>query len=244
MPARWLLQYSGLSPSEVELTHLHAVISGYFDDGAAGHPHDDGSAIPHRQSRRKPYAVSAPFEVGDGFGVEIGTMTVKAATRLMERCRPGAARFGRRHAVAAHPQPLAHLEWDDLADHSGETAWRVDFHTPASFTAGQHTSPLPTPSALLRGPALCWAEYGPPGAAPQPQAQAIRLSDIDGRSDVLRIGRKTYSGFVGAARYECDEPEHAASTGQLLRLAEFCGVGAGTPRGLGVVRVTPSSRRH
>lgn len=243
MPTRWLLQYHGIAPADIELTHLHAVISSYFDDDAPGHP-ASGAAISHHQPQRKPYAVSAPFAIDGGVGIEIGTLATVASTRLLQRCVPGMTRFGRHFAQAVAPQAIAQQEWSHLGQALTGSAWTIEFQTPTSFTAGRHTTPLPTPSAILSGVRTAWKVWGPSGIDIAAPDRILRVSDIEGSTHVLKIGRKIYAGFVGSARYECDEPEQAAAVARLLALAEFCGVGAGTTRGLGVIRATTALGRH
>lgn len=230
MPARWVIRLSGPEPRDVNLAHLHAVVSTWLD--ATDEEHSYGV---------KPYSVSAPRSEGDLLAVEIGTLTDDAESRLLSQLRPGSGvRFGRHRAVVvAAPEPVSGSPWSHLAALIDARAWVVRFATPTSFRQGRRTSPWPAPPALIRGLALKWERWSGiplPALAPH-DVEQVWVTDVDGASHVLRIGPSVFSGFVGRVRYQCDDARVAAEVGPLFALAPFAGVGSATTKGLGTVRL-------
>lgn len=237
MPSRWLVEFTKLDPTSVELAHVHAAISRWFDATEGEHVFD-----------LKPYSLSPLRPYGSGCAVEVGALTDDAAQRLRRAAAPGVrVRFGGQTvAVTRAPTPMAHATWEDLAVQTTQRAWVLRFETPASFRQGGRTSPWPAPSSVLRGLALRWERFGGldhPPLTPRAVA-AVWVSDLDGASEVVPIGRGErrvhFSGFVGRIRYECDDDDAAALVGPLLALAPYAGTGSATSKGLGVTRLEPT----
>lgn len=237
MPSRWLVPLTPVDLHRMELAHVHAAISGWFDTTS-----DDHTA------ELKPYSISPVRRLGRGCGIEIGLLTAQAEGRLRRTAVPGAeVRFGRQFAtVSAPPVLLLDQDWDDLAELTTDRAWTIRFETPASFRQGERTSPWPAPESLLRGLGQRWERWsGLPSRDLSPWVtRSIWVSDLDGASDVVALGRHDrrvhYSGFVGRIRYQCDDGDAAAEVGPLFALADFAGVGAATAKGLGVARLEPT----
>lgn len=237
MPSRWLVPLVDVDVDRVELTHVHAAISSWFDDTTVAHNAD-----------LKPYSISPLRRLGRGCGVEIGLLTDDAEWRLRRSAVPGMeVRFGRQFTtVAGEPLLLRREQWADLADRTADRAWTVRFDTPASFRQGGRTSPWPAPAALLRGLGQRWERWSglsPRDVSPQ-VTNAVWVTDLEGASDVVALGRGErqvhYSGFVGRIRYQCDDDDAAAAVGPLFALADFTGVGSATAKGLGVARLEPT----
>lgn len=240
MPERWSVYLAGPRADKIELTHLHAALTHWFDHRP---PTEDDSRAPCLDShneKTKDYSLSAPALTDDGIEVEIGTLTDTAAGSLAHHAVPGSRlRLGRAvFVVQAPPSLAASATWDQLADATGSRAWQVRFDSPASFMRGQHSSPLPTPEAVLAGLATRWRRWAPPTNFTPDDAAArrVRVTDLSGGSTVVTVGHRHFGGFVGTVRYETDI-DAAAAVGPLFALAPYSGVGAGTTKGLGVTRI-------
>ncbi|NCD18595.1 MAG: CRISPR system precrRNA processing endoribonuclease RAMP protein Cas6 [Actinobacteria bacterium] len=237
MPSRWVVPLDRVDVSRVELVHLHAAISGWLDGAAVAHDAD-----------LKPYSISPVRRLGRGCAVEVGLLDAESEWYFRVHAVPGTElRFGRQFTtVTAPPVLLLDRGWEELANFTTDRAWTVHFETPASFRQGERTSPWPAPESLLRGLGQRWARWSGLGARDlSPQVtRAIWVSDLDGASDVVVLGRGDrrvhYSGFVGRVRYQCDDADAAAEVGPLFALADFAGVGAATTKGLGVTRLEPT----
>ena len=243
MPERWVVRLAGRGAEQVELAHLHAALSHWFDhrpaEGAAPGT-DTHTAV------EKDYSVSAPtlMTLG-GLSVTVGTLTGSAAVALLRHATPGQlVRLGSASLRITEPPELeSHRTWAELASDTGARAWTLDFQSPTSFLRGQRTSPLPTPEVVLRGLMVDWrtwadaTSYTPPEHTPS----GVIVTEIDGTTERLQVGHRWYRGFVGRVRFSADETS-APLVAPLFALAPFTGVGAGTRKGLGTVRLVETSR--
>lgn len=244
MPSRWWVPIQGIDPTRVALEQVHGAVSAWFDHSDAEHRTDT-----------KPYSVSplsadpADREHHPGpqppLGIEIGVLTLEAHRRLMAATTQGMPiRLGSQFGSVGRPHLIQWDDWVTLAEPTGASQWELEFVTPTTFRTRDRSSPLPTPSTVLRRPAEVWSLWSgmPPRRLPRECAEAVWVSDIDGRSHALTLGRLRVSGFVGWLTLRCDEPEIAALIDPLLRLAAYSGVGSGTTKGLGVTRVAAITR--
>jgi CRISPR-associated endoribonuclease Cas6 len=244
MPSRWWVPIQGIDPTRVVLEQVHGAVSAWFDHSDAEHRTDT-----------KPYSVS-PLSAehadrGDdlglppSLGIEIGVLTLEAHGRLMAATTQDMPiRLGSQFGSVGRPHPIQWDDWATLAEPTGVSEWELEFVTPTTFRTRDRSSPLPTPSTVLRRPAEVWSLWSgmPPRRLPRECAEAVWVSDIDGRSHALTLGRLRVSGFVGRLTLRCDEPEIATLIDPLLRLAAYSGVGSGTTKGLGVTRVATIAR--
>lgn len=245
MPSRWWVSIPGLKPEYVRLHHIHGAVSGWFDRSPVEHSATD-----------KPYAVSPLSRSGDGeTGVEIGTLTGEAATRLLEGAQPGrAVRIGNQHRTIGGIHVLQEDTWPALMAYDGATRWRLELVTPATFRSGDRASPLPQLETILGGLARSWDKWSHPHTDPPVVAPgAAWVTDLDLRSELvtLQVRRRSQGtpvplhlpGVLGTLDIRCDHPVSAAAVSSLVRLATYTGVGSMTRKGLGVARVTRLGRR-
>lgn len=237
MPSRWWVPVMHPRPESVRLEHVHAAISRWFDLEQGEH-----SAI------AKPYALSplghSPFD--ETLGLEVGVLSDQALERLTGTDRPRSIRLGHEHCPVGQPSRLLDENWETLAEPSGRTSWELELLTPATFRRGDRSSPLPIPSTVLRGLAQSWDAYSPIARTDLTAAQrdAVWVSDLDGRSERVKVSGTQLSGFVGRVRFRIDDRSIADAVDPLFRLAPFAGVGSARAKGLGVARLTPEGTRR
>lgn len=246
VPSRWWVPIQGIDPSRVALWQVHGAVSTWFDHSDAEH-----------RSDIKPYSVSPlsadraarkhDSNLQHSLGIEIGVLTLEAHQRLMAETTPDKPiRLGSQFGSVGQPHLIQWDDWVTLAEPTGASQWELEFVTPTTFRTRDRSSPLPTPSTVLRRPSESWSRWSglQPRRLPRECAEAVWVSDIDGRSHALDLGRLKVSGFVGRVTLRCDQPEIAALIDPLLRLAAYSGVGSGTTKGLGVTRVAATTRRR
>lgn len=203
----------------------HAVVSRWLDDNHKRNP--------------KPYAVSPPRGGAAQTVIEVRLLDDALAARLGVRAQRGTAVFldPHRFRVAAGPHLVEATRWEDLTAWSGARAWTVRFVTPTTVRSGDRSSPWLAPESVLRGLADRWRVLHPPTGpvATVRHGASVWVSDVDGHSEALTVGKRVVSGFVGAIRYVCDgADEDARRVEALLRFARYAGVGSHTAFGLGV----------
>ena len=246
MPSRWWVPIPGLDPHFVRLEHLHAAVTRWFDSSAGEH-HANG----------KPYAVS-PLRPGDagGVGVEIGILTDHAHHCFSKATAPGSSiRLGSQTRPLGRPQLMHNDTWAELGAVSNVREWELEFVTPTTFRAGDRASPLPHLPTILTGLAQSWqlwADDDTPGPDAGSVARAAWVSDLDLRSEVLRlpipsrdggqVRMVTVSGCVGSLTIRISDPNLLTAAASLVRLAAYTGIGSMTRRGLGQVRVRAGRR--
>jgi CRISPR-associated endoribonuclease Cas6 len=229
MPSRWELALPGVDGSRLQVEWLHAVVSSWFDQGAAEHA-----------ARFKGYAVSPPRPVEGGAAFEIGVLDDALVPRLLTAAAPGTPiRLGSRTLrLPRGPLQTAATTWPGLAVSAATRSWVLRFVTPVTFRRGNRFSPWPDPPAVLGGLRARWSAFAPkelPPVALDLSADPVWVTDVAGANEVIRVDQRIVSGFVGRVRWECDADDATASTvNSLLRLAGYGGVGAHTTRGFGV----------
>lgn len=237
MIGRWVLHLRGPADAEIELAHLHAAVSTWFD---ARPSTTDPDADAHND-RVKDWSLSAPRREGNLRVVEVGTLTQSARVTLQAHATPGARlRLGSAtfHLADEPSQVFELTSWDSLQQASTVTTWKVDFLTPTTFTRGSDSSPLPSPERLIRSLARCWDAWGPGIEILDAtrSARGILVLDVEGRTVHLTVGHRHLAGFVGTITYRVP-PESTALLSPLFALAPYAGIGAATVKGLGTVRV-------
>jgi CRISPR-associated endoribonuclease Cas6 len=245
MPSRWWVPLPDVRPEFVKLNHIHAAVSGWFD--RTEDEHRDGL---------KPYALSPLSRERGSVGLEIGTLSDEATRRLHEATAPGTQiRLGNQIRDLRGAQLLHTDSWENLAAHTGDECWTLEFLTPTTFRSGDRASPLPHAATILRSLARAWDNYSPlPRQRPDLSWTSVWVSDLDLRSEVVEIVTQaratgarlpvTVSGSLGVLTLRCDDRETAAAAGPLLALAAYAGVGSMTRKGLGVTRVHIGTSRE
>lgn len=238
-PTLWRVSLNFPASTKPTLAGTHGMACQWLDSDAT-----------HRD-QVKSWSVSWPERRAGGFDLEVRTFGCGAANRLLARARAGASvRLGQQFgAVARDPVATVATPWSEFARSTSTSAWDIEFVSPTTFRRGNVFHPLPTPRTILTGLRMSWSALSPLPLDGELGIDDVWVSDIAGRSIVIpapqRTGaertstRLTISGFVGNIRLIAPEPSSTA-VGQLLRWAEFTGVGAWTTKGLGTVRVQPA----
>lgn len=244
MPVRYWVPLMGLrDPAALE--HLHAVVSRWLDrDDVIG-----GEAKAHN-APVKPYSMSPCTRRNGVWGVEVGTLTDRAADALVEGAvTAGTVRLGGVVTEVGEPQALTRATWMDLAQGSNARRWRMDLLSPTLFRStvrapdgkrrDERVSPLPTVPVVLRAPSAAWERYGPSPAisvSVEEHAQ-VWVSDVDLETETVVLNGRRYAGAVGSVEYRCSDPGVGGRVDSLFALAPFSGVGSFTGKGFGVVEV-------
>jgi hypothetical protein len=126
--------------------------------------------------------------------------------------------------------------WAEPRDGASWTGARLRMVTPLSFRRMGIQYPLPDPEALFGSLQRRWALW--PDLNPWRRCQIVRFR-LD--SAAARFNRYVIVGAVGSMELGFRDlaPSERTLAVTLLKLAEFSGVGYGTTKGLGVLRVTP-----
>lgn len=222
----------------VRPSHLHAVIARAFDHTAAEH-----------RAKSKPYALGqvsiAPGQVRAEVNVLDDTLSQRFIEWLVE-FGATAGRFGA-NPIALDPdggvQLVATDTYEDLAfSATPATRWTFEFLTPTTFRQGRYASqPLPVANSVFGGLRHRWELFGGTGRLDlNLDTLDITAEDFD-ISTVANVSvrDRPVRAFVGVVTYACFRPpeESAHSVDLLARFAEYCGVGAYTPFGMGCVRL-------
>lgn len=235
MPSRWWLPLQGTQPERVRLEHLHAAVSRWFDQTVEQHA-----------AGAKPYAISplARDTGSSGIGFEVATLTVGAEERFLERVAPPATvRLGVQQAILGQARLTSVESWSSLATPSGARSWKLEFVTPVTFRRGNRSSPLPVAGSVLRGLLHNWNSWSgmPVRNVTRQETDEIWVSDINGRSESIRVSEVRMSAFVGWVCFRCDNQAVADLVDPLFRLAPYSGVGSAKTKGLGVTRLDQRS---
>lgn len=266
MPSRWEVTLIGPGDAPVPLAAPQAVVSGWLDDPPRPGPGTQaGARSAHKAATRAwacgPLRSSPQRDPGDAAAVtllEVRLLDDALAGRLARACRPGRpVPLGScDYQIAAPARETSRAAWADLRRWTGERAWQVRYVTPVCLRRGNRTSPWPAPESVARGLAERWRRLDPATAPPLPArgAAPVWVSDIEGRSEVHILTRRTerggqrqltdevISGFTGRIRYVCDQgtDAEAADFSALMAFAAYAGAGSHTTYGFGVLRPEPT----
>jgi CRISPR-associated endoribonuclease Cas6 len=183
--------------------------------------------------------------VGGRVVLEVRLLEDGLAVRLAAHAVPAVpVRLGRHWlAVAGVPVLDIACSWSEFVGERGRRAWEVGYRSPTTFRRGTRTSPWPAPESVLTSLAARWRALRPQTAPELSRdlARSVWVSDVEGRSECLRLRGTVVSGFVGRIRYVCDGPDEAAATvGALFAFAQFAGIGSHTAFGLGTIDLSPT----
>ena len=135
---------------------------------------------------------------------------------------------------------LVDESWPALTAPTGALSWRVEFLTPVAFREGSRTTPFPAVPSLIQSASSRWSAWSPTALpSERNDAHALWISDLDLRSEALKMSGRVVSASTGHLRLRTEERQVAARVDPWLRLAAYGGLGSFGTRGLGVVRVTP-----
>lgn len=243
MPSRWWLPLPDARPDRVKLEHLHAVISSWFDTTVEAH-----------KAQTKRFAISPLTQSRGILGCEIGLLETALSAplpidsetqpdprrQLLEHIQQGTMiRLGCDRVAVGAAEPIMTETWESLSTPSHARKWTLEFVTPAAFRHGNRTSPLPTPTTVLRSLLASWnGASGLHRQLARAESDAVWVSDIAGRSTTLKLSGLLVSGFTGHVTYRCDDEAVSGVVDGLFRLAAYAGCGSARAKGLGVTRVT------
>jgi len=263
MPSRWEVSLSGPAEAAISLTAPHAVVSRWLDNprrpkgGTVRGPRSD-----HGDQAKKwasgPIRAARDGHSEAGIALQVRLLDDGLADRLRATTPPGTTvSFGaHQYQICSPTRMLDRVPWQGLRRWQGTRAWQVRFVTPACTRRRNRAAPLLAPDALARGLAERWRRLEPTSAPSLPWRGAcpVWLSDLDGHSEVQILSRRAeragrpdrseeiLSGFLGRARYVCDQGNEAdaACFDALLTFAAFAGAGSHTAYGFGVVIADPT----
>jgi CRISPR-associated endoribonuclease Cas6 len=121
--------------------------------------------------------------------------------------------------------------------------WALEFATPVTFRRHGISQPLPTPELVFGSLLDKWNTLAPlplPDEIRAFAAEHIAISGFDMRSATVPIKNGAFqTGAVGRCVYTTTRRDHSwsAAIDLLARFAFYSGVGAGTARGFGQVRL-------
>ncbi|EWM19881.1 hypothetical protein KUTG_10185 [Kutzneria sp. 744] len=185
-----------------------------------------------------------------GLAVDIGLLDDALADRLIA----GTDRL-RGLLPLAGVEQVSGCDWAGLLAGPKLTEWTVRFVSPVTFRRGNRFLPWPSPSAVLGSLRTSWRTFAAPhvgDVSVDLSTDPVVVASIEGSSPVERVvlhdrpdaagkrGPVTVSvgGFQGQVRFVADAPGFdPTGVNALVRLAQFCGVGAYTTRGFGGVRL-------
>lgn len=236
MPSSWLIEFEGVSRHDVRPSGLHRFLSAWFGEDHEQHTDRKGYSLGERGERERAVTVVVRC-VSDRLGA------------LLSELPPGqAVTFGHtfpKHARVRDCVQLAEATWDDLAVPLGTAVWQIEILSPVSLRRHGVDQPWPAPGPLLAGVAEKWATYAP---SPLPwsdeDSRAILVTGVELTMEQSRDAPVPTWGAVGRVEWTWDLTDRSAPADgparveQLLRLAEFTGLGAYPQHGLGRVRVS------
>lgn len=253
VPIRYWVGLPDVDPP-VKPEHLHGALSRWFDgeEPLATVIADVGVPRPRHESIIKPYTISPLAEEPGRLGVLISVLTSDADACLWHGASTaGRVRLGRSLTRVEPPVVDESMSWAQLEASRAARAWRMEFVTPTTFRTGNRTSPLPSPTGILRTPSECWRafsgretrSYTPQDVTRlwasdlhlQSQRVPLRVGERSGPDE--RRGEREICAVTGSMVLRCDDARVAAIVGPLLRLAPFSGVGGFRGKGFGLVEV-------
>lgn len=232
MPARYWIALEDVRPP-VRGEHLHAAISRWFDESQA----DDLDA---HHAVVKPYTISPVASVSGQYGVEVSVLSDVATERLLARTSHGCRiRLGGQLVRCSSPRLISHVTWPGLLEGPTRQRWELTFVTPTAFRTGSRSSPLPTPSVVLRAPTEAWSRFSglDPLALAAQDASHVWVSTFSMSCDEYEVSGRRVTGVLGSVTYQCSERRVAEAVGPLFRLAPYCGVGSFRGKGFGIVEL-------
>ncbi len=138
---------------------------------------------------------------------------------------------------------MYYQNWDRLKPRNPWRTFNLRLLTPLAFKVGENNLPLPDPTRLLNSLADRWREFADvPLELTEGAIEGVKLSRYDLRSELRRLGRRSFVGAQGTMTLELPR-EGLRELAALLRLAEFCGIGSKTTMGMGEVEIIKNSSR-
>lgn len=256
MPARIRLTLTGPAPPS---PHRHANGLRGLVLGAIGRAMPALAAAIHNANQPNPLTVSPMVTDPDDPGthtVEIGCVADEVVDPLMR----GLRRIGPALALGRTPYELSRVEisrriaFDELASSPNGRTIRLRLLTPTAH----HAPGLVRRSVVVPDPVLYfgswlrrWNLYAPEPFAEMLMdavATQIGIRGFQGGTQMLTLDRgRVFIGFTGTVEFAIldgpiDVTELAAAAWALARLAEYCGTGVETMRGMGQTRLVRAPR--
>lgn len=241
MPSMWAIDIAGVLSRHGRPSGIHNFLSGWFAE----------SRTEHRD--RKNYSLRGRIDdpAGQGMRVVLGTTSDELAESIGRIRRGTRIPFGTsgRHIglVIDSPTLLTSAGWDELARPRQANQWRIWLGTPLAFRRNGVDQPWPAPFQTLAAMHRRWPAESVPIDADEIDllARGVAVTDVELRTSLCDwppasvwgaegMIEWTWLGARGDAMFPSGE---ASAVDSLLRLAEFCGVGAYPQHGMGSVTI-------
>lgn len=241
MPSLWTIDIIGVSSRHVRNSGIHRFLSAWFAES------DDEHANP------KCYSLRERVDGRDGVRIVVGIIDDRLASLIAELPAGHGIQFGERPGrfgtVARAPWCTQTTTWADLLADQRSNQWRIWLRTPMTFRRNGLDQPWPAPFQILDSLRSRWLlGSGTPLIEKDAVAQLARGVAVTGAelsTEDCSWPPEQVFGATGVVEWTwsggrpAEEAGHcgAATVEQLLRLAEFSGVGAYPQHGLGSVDV-------
>lgn len=241
MPSLWTIDITGIPPRRVRNSGIHRFLSAWFAES------DDEHADP------KCYSLRERVDHRDGVRLVLGLIADRLAS-LVARIPAGLripfganpAHFG---TIAQPPRCTQSATWSDLREDLRSNQWRIWLRSATTFRRSGLDQPWPAPFQILNSLRSRWLlgsnqpliEEGAIGSL----ARGIAVTGAEISTEECDWPPETVYGATGVVEWTWVGGPAAPDAGhrgartveQLLRLAEFSGIGAYPQHGLGAVDV-------
>jgi hypothetical protein len=220
---------------------LHKVVSTWLD------ARDEAPLRDPRRRHHAPdkhYAVRRVRRVRSGFAVIEVVLLDESLNETLRRCVTARCDFGAAVVSAIDLRLVERVSWDELRSTSGDHVWNVRFESATTFRSGPAYSPWPDPITVVTSVHERLRRLGiDVGTLPVLRRDGLRVSRVEGRTELVAVNVGRRPGFVGEVEYQADpDCPGLAQIDTVFRCARYTGVGAHTAYGLGAVEVRGSKR--
>lgn len=191
------------------------------------------------QAGEKPWALHPALKQDKELLLTINWLDDRQPPEVFTEGLPTEIRLG----PAFHPVLRArsdHASWAELARETS-TAVTMEFVSPMWFSRNGRTYPLPDPLLIYRRLLQRWETYSDtpiPAEVSEQLLGSVYVDDLEGETVTYDLGKGRRLGFLGQVRFAIERDQtvgHAFAA--LSKFAEYCGVGAQTTYGAGMVRI-------
>jgi CRISPR-associated endoribonuclease Cas6 len=235
MPSTWSVSLVGACTS-VDPHHVHAVVSGWFDD------------LPNtnHEANEKPWSLKRSAITEDGLSITVGLLDNSSSSLHRERLldlEGSEIRLGHNvFVVEDSPEMLESVEWFELLDVSSPTSFfAFDLQTPTVFRSGNESTAL-TPGLVFGHLRRRWSTFAPADLKPALDFSGCHFRTLEsGYPVTAQTGPRSrpiyLDGSIGRIAMAVDANERDLRVlDTLARLCDFSGIGSYTTRGFGAAQ--------
>ena len=266
MPSRVYVTFNTSGSIAPLPSQLHAAWGHVFDlpEGVSLEQAQLNEALsirtPHRSGGVKSYSIGQMMHSGDQFGMELKFLDDALVSifhawlnwgGILRLTRPDNAPDAL--LVPTSAEVIEYAAWDDIANDSGNTQWRLDFLSPTTFRSQNTYLPEPTPARIAKSLQDRWHHWNPELAPPpftHDETDDLSIIENDTYAVKARMNgphsRQRNRNTQGIEAFEgtltvAARPESAVAQdfSRLMSLARFTNIGSYGTSGMGVVAVTP-----